>query len=228
MLLPALVSNNKTKNRRIFLKSFVPLQLTFNINRKMEYQSLNESAGMMANDKKRSIYIDKVDSGIPRWLIEVGFALFVIQALNTAYDISEWVNANGLQETVWLMVLASDVILYYAMMRGMRSLARPFTMLWAIMIVVVAAGDITSIFTASIIELALAVATPLVFLPLGFAITYFYRGRLQWVGILMIAHMVTMIILPIMLYDVIPYVIIDIIGIAVVIALGWTMRKILI
>lgn len=204
------------------------MQLTFNINRKMEYQSLNESAGMMANDKKRSIYIDKVDSGIPRWLIEVGFALFVIQALNTAYDISEWVNANGLQETVWLMVLASDVILYYAMMRGMRSLARPFTMLWAIMIVVVAAGDITSIFTESIIELALAVATPLVFLPLGFAITYFYRGRLQWVGILMIAHMVTMIILPIMLYDVIPYVIIDIIGIAVVIALGWTMRKILI
>lgn len=204
------------------------MQLTFNINRKMEYQSLNESAGMMANDKKRSIYIDKVDSGIPRWLIEVGFALFVIQALNTAYDISEWVNANGLQETVWLMVLASDVILYYAMMRGMRSLARPFTMLWAIMIVVVAAGDITSIFTASIIELALAVATPLVFLPLGFAITYFYRGRLQWVGILMIAHMVTMIILPIMLYDVIPYIIIDIIGIAVVIALGWTMRKILI
>lgn len=204
------------------------MQLTFNINRKMEYQSLNESAGMMANDKKRSIYIDKVDSGIPRWLIEVGFALFVIQALNTAYDISEWVNANGLQETVWLMVLASDVILYYAMMRGMRSLARPFTMLWAIMIVVVAAGDITSIFTASIIELALAVATPLVFLPLGFAITYFYRGRLQWVGILMIAHMVTMIILPIMLYDVIPYVIIDIIGIAVVIALGWTMRKMLV
>lgn len=194
----------------------------------MEYQSLNESAGMMANDKKRSIYIDKVDSGIPRWLIEVGFALFVIQALNTAYDISEWVNANGLQETVWLMVLASDVILYYAMMMGMRSLARPFTMLWAIMIVVVAAGDITSIFTASIIELALAVATPLVFLPLGFAITYFYRGRLQWVGILMIAHMVTMIILPIMLYDVIPYVIIDIIGIAVVIALGWTMRKMLV
>lgn len=204
------------------------MQLTFNINRKMEYQSLNESAGMMANDKKRSIYIDEVDSGIPRWLIEVGFALFVIQALNTAYDISEWVNANGLQETVWLMVLASDVILYYAMMRGMRSLARPFTMLWAIMIVVVAAGDITSIFTASIIELALAVATPLVFLPLGFAITYFYRGRLQWVGILMIAHMVTMIILPIMLYDVIPYVIIDIIGIAVVIALGWTMRKMLV
>ena len=44
----------------------------------------------------------------------------------------------------------------------------------------------------------------------------------------MVAHMVTMIIFPIMLYDLIPYVIVDIIGIAVVIALGWTMRKVLV
>ena len=36
-----------------------------------------------------------------------------------------------------------------------------------------------------------------------------------------------MIILPIMLYDLIPYVIVDIISIAVVIVLGWTMRKVL-
>ena len=93
---------------------------------------------------------------------------------------------------------------------------------------VVAAGDITSIFPASVIDLALAVATPLVFLPLGFVITYFYRGWLQWVGILMILYMVVMIILPIMLYDLIPYIITDIIGIAAVIARGWTMRKVLV
>jgi hypothetical protein len=194
----------------------------------MEYQSLNESARMKANDKKRSIYINKVESGVPRWLIEVGFLFFVVQAINTSYDVSEWVNANGLQVPVWFIVLAGDMILYYAMMRGMKSLVRPFTVLWWIFMVVVAAGDITSMFPESIIDLALAVATPLVYLPLGFAITYFYRGWLQWVGILMILHMVTMIILPIMLYDLIPYVIVDIIGVAVVIALGWTMRKVLV
>lgn len=194
----------------------------------MEYQTPNESSQMMANDKRLSIYINKVESGLPRWLIEIGFVLFVIQAINSSYDISEWVTANGLQMPVWFIVLAGDMILYYAMMRGMKSLVRPFTVLWWIFMLVIAAGDITSMFPESIIDLALAVATPLVYLPLGFAITYFYRGWLQWVGILMIAHMVTMIIFPIMLYDLIPYIIVDIIGIAVVIALGWTMRKVLV
>ena len=201
---------------------------TISNNTKMEYQSQNESAWMMANDKKRSIFINKVESGLPRWLIEVGFVFFVIQAINTSYDIAEWVNANGLQAPMWLIVLAGDVILYYAMMRGMKPLVRPFTVLWWIFIVVVAAGDITSIFPESVIDLALAVATPLVFLPLGFVITYFYRGWLQWVGILMILYMVVMIILPIMLYDLFPYIITDVIGIAVVIARGWTMRKVLV
>lgn len=194
----------------------------------MEYQALNESARMMANDKRLSIYINKVESGLPRWLIEIGFVLFVIQAINSSYDISEWVNANGLQAPVWFIVLSGDMILFYAMMRGMKSLVRPFTVLWWLLIVVVAAGDIVSMLPESFIDLALAVATPLVYLPLGFAITYFYRGWLQWVGILMIAYMVTIIIFPIMLYDLIPYVIVDIIGIAVVIALGWTMRKVLV
>ena len=194
----------------------------------MEYQSLNESVRMMANDKRRSIFIDKVESGLPRWLIEVGFALFVIQAINTSYDISEWVNANGLQAQVWLIVLAGDIILYYAMMRGMKPLDRPLTILWWLFIVVVAAGDITAVFPESIINLALAVVTPLVFLPLGISIAFFYRGWLQWVGILMVAHMMTMIIFPIMLYELIPYIIVDLLGIAVVIALGWTMRKVLV
>ena len=194
----------------------------------MDYQTPNESSQMMANDKRLSIYINKVESGLPRWLIEVGFVLFVLQAINTSYDIAEWVNANGLQAPVWFIVLAGDMILYYAMMRGMKPLVRPFTVLWWILIVVVAAGDITSIFPESIIDMALAVTTPLVYLPLGFAMTYFYRGWLQWVGILMVAYMVTMIIFPIMLYDLIPYIIVDIIGIAVVIALGWTMRKVLV
>ena len=194
----------------------------------MEYQSLNESVRMMANDKRRSIFIDKVESGLPRWLIEVGFALFVIQAINTSYDISEWVNANGLQAPVWLIVLAGDIILYYAMMRGMKPLVRPLTILWWLFIVVVAAGDITAVFPESIINLALAVVTPLVFLPLGISIAFFYRGWLQWVGILMVAHMMTMIIFPIMLYELISYIIVDLLGIAVVIALGWTMRKVLV
>jgi hypothetical protein len=194
----------------------------------MDNQEKKNDTIEMSESIESKYRVNYVESGLPRWLIEVGFVCFVIQALNSGYDIAKWVNANGLQMPVWAIVLAGDMILYYAMMRGMKPLVRPFTVLWWIFMVVVVAGDITAMFPESVVDLALAVATPLVFLPLGFMITYFYRGKLQWVGILMILHMVTMIIFPIMLYDLIPYIIVDIIGIAVVIARGWTMRKVLI
>ena len=60
--------------------------VTKNTLRFMEYQALNESAQMKANAKKRSIYINKVDSGMPRWLIELGFVLFVAQAVSHIPD----------------------------------------------------------------------------------------------------------------------------------------------
>ena len=63
----------------------------------MEYQALNESAQMEANAKKRSIYINKVDSGMPRWLIELGFALFVAQAVSTENTIFNWIESHGME-----------------------------------------------------------------------------------------------------------------------------------
>jgi len=194
----------------------------------MEYQALNESARMMANDKRRSIYINKVKSGLPRWLIEIGFVLYVVQALYTEGNISKWVIGNGLQVPMSMIILVSDMILFCGVMRGMKTLIRPFTLLWWIFIIVIAAGDIAFADPDSFLNLALAVATPLVYLPLGFAITFFYRGWLQWVGILMIAHMVTMIVLPIMLFDIVPFIVTDIIGVITQVALGWMMRKLLI
>jgi hypothetical protein len=68
----------------------------------------------------------------------------------------------------------------------------------------------------------------LVFLPLGFAIALFYRGWLQWVGILMVLHMVTMIVLPVMLFGLAPFIVLDVIGAVAQIALGWAMRKVLV
>jgi len=194
----------------------------------MEYQALNESARMMANDKRRSIYINKVKSGLPRWLIEIGFVLYVVQALYTEGNISKWVIGNGLQVPMSMIILVSDMILFCGVMRGMKTLIRPFTLLWWIFIIVIAAGDIAFADPDSFVNLALAVATPLVYLPLGFAITFFYRGWLQWVGVLMIAHMVTMIVLPIMLFDIVPFIVTDIIGVITQVALGWMMRKVLI
>ena len=194
----------------------------------MEYQAFSESAQMKANAKKRSIYINKVDSGMPRWLIELGFVLFVAQAVCTENTIFNWIESNGMEIPRSIVFLIGDLILYYGMMVGMKALRRPFTTLWWILIVLDMAGNITFIASDSIINMVLAIANPLAFLPLGFSIAFFYRGWLQWVGILMVGYMVTMIILPIMLAPFLSILLIDLIAIAGQIAFGWSMRRVLI
>ena len=194
----------------------------------MEYQAFNESAQMKANAKKRSLYINKVDSGMPRWLIELGFILFVAQAVCTENTIYNWIESHGMEIPRSIIFLIGDIILYYGMMVGMKPLRRPFTTLWWILIVLVMAGNITFIASDSIINLVLAIANPLAFLPLGFAIAFFYRGWLQWVGILMVGYMVTMIIIPIMLYPFLPTLLVDLIAVAGQIAFGWSMRRVLV
>ena len=214
---------------QLFLKKCVSLHhVTKNKLRIMEYQALSESAQMKANAKKRSIYINKVDSGMPRWLIELGFVLFVAQAVCTENSINNWIESHGMEIPRTIVFLIGDFILYYGMMVGMKPLRRPFTTLWWILIVLDMAGNITFIASDSIINLVLAIANPLAFLPLGFSIAFFYRGWLQWVGILMVGYMVTMIILPIMLYPFLPILLVDIIAIAGQIAFGWSMRRVLV
>ena len=214
---------------QLFLKKCVSLHhVTKNKLRIMEYQALSESAQMKANAKKRSIYINKVDSGMPRWLIELGFVLFVAQAVCTENSINNWIESHGMEIPRTIVFLIGDFILYYGMMVGMKPLRRPFTTLWWILIVLDMAGNITFIASDSIIDLVLAIANPLAFLPLGFAIAFFYRGWLQWVGILMVGYMVTMIILPIMLAPFLSILLIDLIAIAGQIAFGWSMRRVLI
>ena len=194
----------------------------------MEYQALSETARMKANTEKQSIYINKVNSGMPRWLVELGFVLYVAQAVCTENTITNWIESNGLTIPRSIIFLIGDLILFYGMMVGMKPLRHPFTTLWWILIILDMAGNITFALPDSIINLALAIANPLAFLPLGFAIAYFYRGWLQWVGILMVGHMVTMIIFPIMLDPILPWLLIDLIAIAGQIAFGWSMRQVLV
>jgi len=182
----------------------------------------------IGNGPDRSFIINKVESGMPRWLIEVGFVMMVIQAVSTSIDVSNWIETNGMVVPRAIVFLLGDIILYYAMMRGMKPLRHPYTWMWWLLIVLNVVGDITYILPESILNLAVAVAQPLAYLPLGISIGYFYRGRLQWVGILMVAFMVTMIIFPIMLDGFIPYLVTDVLAILTLIALAWTMRKMLI
>ena len=138
---------------QLFLKKCVSLHhVTKNKLRIMEYQALSESAQMKANAKKRSIYINKVDSGMPRWLIELGFVLFVAQAVCTENSINNWIESHGMEIPRTIVFLIGDFILYYGMMVGMKPLRRPFTTLWWILIVLDMAGNITFIASDSIIR----------------------------------------------------------------------------
>lgn len=173
--------------------------------------------------------VNKLDSGMPRWLIEVGFLLMLVQAATTETNVDQWLKASGLHAVQAFFFLAGDIILYYGMLKGMKPLKRPYTWLWWTLLAVDTAGCITSAFPATeILSLAFALALPLVLLPLGISITFFYRGTLQWVGILMIAHMITMIVFPIMLDALLPAIVTDSIAIIVLVAYAWAMRKVLV
>lgn len=84
----------------------------------MEYQKISK-------EPRRSLIINKVESGMPRWLIEVGFVMMAIQAVSTACDISNWIETNGMVIPRSIVFLLGDIILYYAMMRGMKPLRHP-------------------------------------------------------------------------------------------------------
>ena len=180
------------------------------------------------NPTNASYVVNKVESGIPHWLIKVGFALMVVQAICVEDHICTWIETHGFEIPRSILFLLGDLILLYAMMRGMRQLRRPYTWMWWALIIADIAGCLTFAVPDSTINLALAIAQPLFFLPLGISIAYFYRGLLQWVGILLVAHMVTIIIFPIMLMSFIPFILIDIVAILTQMAMAWVMLKVLI
>lgn len=173
--------------------------------------------------------VNKLDSGMPRWLIELGFVLMLVQAATTESNVDQWLKATGLHAVQAFFFMAGDIILYYGMLKGMKPLRRPYTWLWWTLLAVDVAGCVTSAFPATeMLALAFALALPLIMLPLGISITFSYRGTLQWVGILMVAHMVTMIVFPIMLDSLLPAIVTDIVAIVVLVAYAWAMRKVLI
>ena len=180
------------------------------------------------NPTSTSLVVNQIESGLPHWLIKVGFVLMVVQAICVEDHLYTWIETHGLEILRTIVFLSGDFILFYAMMRGMRQLSRPYTWMWWALIVADVAGCLTFAVPNSTINLALAIAQPLFFLPLGISIAYFYRGLLQWVGILLVAHMVTIIIFPTMLMPFIPFILIDIVAILTQMALAWVMLKVLI
>ena len=144
---------------------------------------------------------DSLNSGIPRPVIDVAFALMVLAAICSYGTIHEWLYQRvpvllGLLNTVGM------VILYFAIMRGMKSLPHPLTVLWWVAIgvnlldfVVYCLGDAAHGFAA-----ATATALPLIYLPLGILIVVWYRGRLGQVGLWMVLRILIVNLVPVLFY----------------------------
>lgn len=138
-----------------------------------------------------------MDSGLPGWLIKIGFILYLFQALLSMTFVEEGsvLIIGDSIVFVRLIFLAGDAIFYSAMIRGMRPLKQSFTWLFGLLIVI----DIARVF------LSLSLATPtlsvigrivgyLVMFILGIYLASSFLGNLKSLGIMMVIVSISVII----------------------------------
>lgn len=138
-----------------------------------------------------------MDSGLPGWLIKIGFILYLFQALLSMTFVEEGsvLIIGDSIVFVRLIFLAGDAIFYSAMIRGMRPLKQSFTWLFGLLIVI----DIARVF------LSLSLATPtlsvigrivgyLVMFFLGIYLASSFLGNLKSLGIMMVIVSISVII----------------------------------
>lgn len=128
------------------------------------------------------------------------------------------------------------VVMYFGLMRGMKTLYRPFRVLWWIVIALNLAGFVTELIPAIMftVGLPVAVSLMLVYLPLGSALIYNYRGRLRQVGLWMVLYILISSILPVVFYLIVgpesglANLPLEIPTIAVIVIYAWAQRRVLI
>ena len=175
--------------------------------------------------------IDKFKNGLnpPRWLIEVLFVLMVLAAICCWTSIMRWMQAHA-SFCYALMQTVSMTSFYILVMTGMKSLKRPFTILWIIVIML----NLMGLFVMGLsvvpdfIDIGLALSLPIAYLPLGLGIFLVYRGRLQTMGLLMVIRILGVTLLPVVYYLFIPQfplAILDITVILLEIIYAWSLRR---
>ena len=177
----------------IFFCNFaVKIHCRFKMKRKAKAKTSEEMRSVAQLRK-----VDHVESGLPRWLLVAAFIGMLVQALEGWSPFSHWVR----EHIHWLQAIIDTfgpLILYYALMRGMRKLYRPMTKLWWLVLALNVAGFVTGLSSAfDVAALVVAVSLLLVYLPLGTAIGVCYKGRLQQVGIWMVLYILTGTIVPV-------------------------------
>ena len=138
--------------------------------------------------------VNHVESGLPRWLIEMAFVCLILQGITTWTPILHWFMEHA---PILLAIIQTfgAIVMFYAVMQGMKSLYKPFTYLWWIVIALNLAGLVTTSIPVinEIIGIPIAISLMLVYIPLGCSIAIFYRGRLQQVGIWMVLYILILV-----------------------------------
>lgn len=149
----------------------------------------------------RKTYINKIQSGLPRPVLDAAFVVMIAAAVCSHHSIQEWL-FNRAPMPFAIITTLGMIIIYYAFLRGMKSLHHPFTVLWWIAIaanildfLIVCLGD--NFHGVSAISAALL---PLIYLPLGILIFIWYRGRLGQAGLWMAIRILVLNLVPVLFY----------------------------
>lgn len=178
--------------------------------------------------------VNHVESGQPRWLIEMAFVCLILQGITTWTPILHWFMEHA---PILLAIIQTfgAVVMFYAVMQGMKSLYKPFTYLWWIVIALNLGGFVTTSIPVinEIIGIPIAISLMLVYIPLGCSIATFYRGRLQQVGIWMVLYILISAIIPVVWFlfandSSLMDILLESSTVGVVFIFAWMLRRVLI
>lgn len=180
--------------------------------------------------------VNHVDSGLPRWLIEAAFVSYLLQAVLNWAPLLHWMNDAHLSWLRGIVQTFGPVVMYVGLMRGMKPLYRPLTVWWWLVIVLNLAGFVTELIPTLMysVGLPVAVSLMLVYVPLGSAIIYNYRGRLRQVGLWMVLYILISSIIPVVSFLLVgpesglANLPLEIPTIAVIVIYAWMQRRVLI
>lgn len=189
----------------------------------------------VAKSIESQYWVNHVDSGLPRWLIEAAFVCYLLQAVINWGPLMQWMDDHSPLASAIIQTFGA-LVMYYGLMKGMKPLYIPMTIAWWIVIALNIAGFVTSAIPAIMytIGLPVAVSLMLVYLPFGCAIAYNYRGRLRRVGVWMALYILISSIVPVLWFllgapdsGIINHMM-EISTIGVIVIYAWVQRRVLV
>ena len=126
----------------------------------METKELNKTVIEKAESIESKYHINYIASGLPRWLIEVAFLCFLLQAVINWTPLMHWMEDHAPLASAIIQTFGA-LVMYVGLMRGMKPLYRPMTLGWWIVIALNIAGFIPLLFPVLMESVGLPIAVSL-------------------------------------------------------------------